>query len=102
MNSFTELNFTQSAQVSTASATHYLNRLCKHFSHKVHSEWSQDIGFIDFGIGQCWLLAKPLELHVRCEANNVENLIELMDTLTSHFNRFARREGLTLAISEIL
>ena len=83
-------------QVTTANATLYLNRLCKHFSHKIPARWDDQQGELDFGIGRCRLSARANELAIVCEAGDAAALQDIADTVESHLARFGTREALGL------
>ena len=91
--------FERQAQVTTAKAQHYLYQLCKHFSHKITAQWDEQFGTLDFGIGQCRLHAEEATLLVYCEAQDVDNLHEVMDVIKRHFDRFAHKEACELVWS---
>ena len=47
-------------------------------------------------MGRCEMRADPDELHIQCQAANQSELEEVADTIKSHFERFAQRQGLVL------
>lgn len=77
------------AQVTTDQASRYLNRLCKHFSHKVPATWDGHHGRLDFDIGQCRLEAGNERLVLHCQARDQGLLAELGQVVASHLERFA-------------
>ena len=84
------------ATIPTDSPERYILRLCKHFSHRVPSQWSNGKGQVDFAMGQCWLSAQKSALSVLCQAENPTDLEEIQETIKSHFDRFAQQEQLVL------
>ena len=81
---------------TTASASKYLQQLCKHFAHKVRAEWTPESGEVDFPFGVCSMTAKGEELKIRCETADGENIPRLKGVIDSHLERFAWREDLKL------
>lgn len=82
--------------VETRDPAKYISRLCRHFSHKLETEWTDAQGRIEFSIGRCLLHAEPHGLAVLCEAPDNDQLLELMDVVKAHFDRFAAKENLVL------
>jgi hypothetical protein len=81
------------AQVSTASASRYLQQTCKHWSHKFAVEFTPEKGHIPFSDGRiCNLEATPDVLTLRAEAPDVEALERLQRVVMEHIKRFAFRE----------
>jgi hypothetical protein len=83
------------ARVSTASASRYLQQVCKHWSHKFAVEFTPEKGHIPFSDGRiCNLEAGPGILTLRAEAPDVEALERLQRVVVEHIKRFAFREDL--------
>ncbi len=83
------------ARVSTASASRYLQQVCKHWSHKFAVEFTPERGHIPFSEGRiCNLEATPGILTVRAEAPDAEALERLQRVVVEHIKRFAFREDL--------
>ncbi|WP_253450464.1 DUF2218 domain-containing protein [Halomonas sp. Y3] len=80
---------TINAQVPTAEASRLIQRLCKHFRHKIDAEWDAHQGRLHFSIGECRLDAEPDALHLRCDAASADELAELGEVVASHLVRFA-------------
>lgn len=85
-----------SAQVATASASRYIQQLCKHFAHKIPTTFGTDEGTLTFPLGPVALAADEERLTIAVEAEDAERLAELQDVVARHLVRFAFRE--TLAI----
>jgi uncharacterized protein len=86
---------TSQAQLSTASASRYLQQVCKHWSHKFAVEFTPEKGRIPFSDGRvCDLEATPEVLKMHAEAPDVEALERLQRVLVEHIKRFAFREDL--------
>lgn len=84
------------AVIPTSKSAVYLARLCKHFSHKVPASWDDTQGKVLFAMGSCLMSATDTELHVRCIADNSDDLGEILDTMKGHFDRFASKDQLIL------
>lgn len=82
------------ADVATESASKYLQQLCKHWSHKMVTEFDPAKGRVDFPSGaQLFLEADSSVLHLKLEAP--EDSIERMEgVVADHLKRFAFREEL--------
>src|SRR3954462_9504426 len=80
------------AHVSTASASRYLQQVCKHWSHKFAVEFTPEKAHIPFRGGRiCNLEATPDVLTLRAEAPDVEALERLQRVVVEHIKRFAFR-----------
>ena len=80
------------ARVPTASASRYLQQVCKHWSHKFAVEFTSEKGHIPFSDGRiCNLEATPDVLSLRAEAPDAEALEQLQRVVVEHVKRFAFR-----------
>ena len=84
------------ATVTTENARRYLTQLCKHFGHKVTTDWHGDEGFADFSMGRCDFSATAGKLHMACRAQTEDDLVKVQDIVGDHLVRFAWREDLTV------
>ena len=84
------------AQVQTDQASRYLVQLCKHFAHKVATDYDANQGRVDFPPGTCVMRAEGGQLHIRCEANSEPNLNIVKDVVEVHLVRFARNESIAV------
>lgn len=82
------------ALIPTASASKYLQQLCKHFQHKLPASFDPQAGQITFPVGQTRLAADDATLTILVEAANGEDLEQLKDVVVRHLARFAFREEL--------
>lgn len=83
-------------EIATASASRYLQQLCKHFAHKIPAEWTPSAGRITFPLGPVDLVADDAGLCVTVEATDAARLGELEDVVVRHLVRFAFREDLVV------
>src|ERR1700742_5355930 len=83
------------ATISTASASRYLQQLCKHWSHKFAVEFTPERGTIPFDeTRRCTLDASPERLALRIEAADDATLERTQGVVIDHLMRFAFREEL--------
>ena len=81
------------ATVTTASASRYLQQLCKHWSHKFAVEFTPEHGVIPFDeTRRCTLDASVEQLALRIEAADDATLQHMQDVVIEHLKRFAFRE----------
>lgn len=90
---------TSTAEVATASASRYLQQLCKHFAHKLPTSFDATAGRIEFPLGPVALAADDGHLALRIEAEDAEKLAALGDVVARHLVRFAFREDLVVTWS---
>ncbi|MGM0783625.1 MAG: DUF2218 domain-containing protein [Pseudomonadota bacterium] len=83
---------TMTAIVPTADAGRLINRLCKHFNHKVEAHWTGNTGQVIFAIGECHMTATPEALELSCRSPSQAELDELGQVVASHLVRFAGGE----------
>lgn len=83
------------ADVSTTSGSKYLQQLCKHWSHKMVTEFNARQGRVDFPSGaQLFLEADEAMLRLKLDAPD-DNLERMEGVVADHLKRFAFREELT-------
>lgn len=80
----------------TASASKYLQQLCKHFAHKVPARWDTLRGEVTFPFGQCRMEATDTCLTIQCETDEDLKMARMKGVIDNHLERFAWREGLKL------
>ncbi len=91
------------AYVPTASASRYLQQLCKHWAHNLDVTFNAQKGRIVFpknvrgldfpGDGTVTLKAHETELELLVDATAPEQLEGLKGAVASHLDRFAFREA---------
>lgn len=87
------------ARIETASASRYLQQLCKHFAHKLPVEHDTTAGRITFAIGECRLMADAAALGLALSAPSAQDMTQLKDVVVRHLERFAFREPLQVSWS---
>jgi hypothetical protein len=81
------------AVIATASASKYLQQLCKHWSHKFAVEFSPEHGTIPFDETRlCTLDASPERLALRIDAADDATVERMQGVVIEHLTRFAFRE----------
>ena len=81
--------------IPTASASRYLQQLCKHWSHKFAVEFTPEHGSIPFDETRvCTLDASPERLALRIDAADDATLERMQGVVIEHLKRFAFREEL--------
>ena len=82
------------ADVAAESASKYLQQLCKHWSHKMVTEFDPAKGRVDFPSGaQLFLEADASALHLKLEAPG-DSIERMEGVVADHLKRFAFREEL--------
>lgn len=94
---------TATASVPTASASRYLQQLCKHWQHNLEVSFTPEHGTVTFpkdARGASWAEdglatfdAGEAALTVRLDASSPEQLEALKGVVASHLDRFAFREA---------
>src|ERR1700744_4860136 len=82
-----------SANVPTANASKYMQQLCKHWSHRLEVELSEEKGVVRFPDAVVALEARPDNLSVTIDAPAKETVERMKGVVASHLDRFAFREG---------
>ena len=93
---------TQSATgtAPTASASRYLQQLCKHWSHKAQAEFTPEAGSVQFDSGnRLEMTAHPDALTLIVTVPDDGDLAHFQDVVDKHLIRFAFREDLTITWS---
>jgi hypothetical protein len=103
MNTASLANIQSSASVPTASASRYLQQLCKHWSHNLAVEFTPEHGTVRFprdargadypADAVVTFDASGDALGVRIDASSEEQLQSLKGVVARHLDRFAFREA---------
>jgi hypothetical protein len=84
---------TARASVPTANAAKYVQQLCKHWSHRLEVDLSDEKGVVKFPAGVATLKASPDALQVAIEGEASEEVERLKGVVATHLDRFAFREA---------
>ncbi|WP_421780022.1 DUF2218 domain-containing protein [Kiloniella litopenaei] len=87
---------TMKASVQTDHASKYLQQLCKHFAHKVSVQYTPEKGDVDFGFGDCLMMADEKGLSFVCHADDRPRLEKIESIISIHLEKFAWRENLEM------
>ncbi len=82
--------------IQTPSASKYLQQFCKHFAHKLVTEFSPEQGHVMFGEHRCDLKAQGDALTITVTAPTPEEVTRLKGVVESHLVRFMFREPPTI------
>jgi len=82
-----------SARVPTANASKYIQQLCKHWSHRLEVDLSEQKGVVRFPDAVVTLEAWPDDLSVTIDTQEKEAVERMKGVVTSHLDRFAFREA---------
>jgi hypothetical protein len=85
------------AEVKSDKAASYLVQLCKHFAHKVPTEYDETRGRVDFQLGNCEMRSSGDLLILECRAESEPGLERLMQVVADHLVRFAWKENLVIS-----
>lgn len=83
-------------KVETSDGSRYINKLCKHFTHRVPATWNDYEGHVQFDMGTCEMKAESNSLRFVCIAENERDLNDILETVKSHFDRFAVKDQLVV------
>ena len=97
------MTFNSIARVPTAKASRYLQQLCKHWSHNLSVEFTEQKGAVIFprnargadwpGDAMLLMQAHNDGLECRLEASAADQLDALKSAVARHIDRFAFREA---------
>lgn len=82
--------------VKTDTPSKYINRLCKHFAHKVTVDYDDGQGEITFNLGKGTIVKHNDGLLLIAEANQQESLEKVVEVMDKHFVRVAWQEDVKL------
>ena len=81
------------ASVPTANAAKYIQQLCKHWSHKLEVDLSDQKGLVRFPAAAVTLEAGADALQVTIDGEESEAVERLKGVVATHLDRFAFREA---------
>lgn len=81
--------------ISTAEASKYILKLCRHFAHKVPAEFDETRGQVRFLQGQCVMLADGQALRIYLQAPVEDGIRAMQFIIDDHLQRFVRFETLS-------
>ena len=81
------------ASVPTVNAAKYVQQLCKHWSHKLEVDLSEQKGVVKFPTAVATFDAGADALQVTIEGEDSEVVERMKGVVASHLDRFAFREA---------
>jgi uncharacterized protein len=85
---------TVKASVPTVNGAKYMQQLCKHWSHRLEVDLSEDKGVVKFPAAAVVTLEPHAEaLEVAIEGEESEEVERLKGVVATHLDRFAFREA---------
>lgn len=84
------------AEIVTPSGERLINRLCKHWAHKLEIEQNDQEAKITFANGTCLMHVEADRLIVSLETLEEEHLDQLEGVVESHLIRMAKDEPLEI------
>jgi uncharacterized protein len=81
------------ASVPTVNGARYMQQLCKHWSHKLEVDLSEQKGVVRFPDAVVALEARLEDLSVTIDAQAKETVERMKGVVASHLDRFAFREA---------
>lgn len=81
------------ASVPTVNAAKYTQQLCKHWSHRLEVDLSEQRGVVRFPAALATFEPRPETLKVTIEGEEGEAVERMKGVVASHLDRFAFREA---------
>ncbi len=88
--------FNSRANVTLVSASASMKKLCRHFSHKIETEFDDESGSVRFPFARVELKADGQQLTIQVEADDEQGLERGREVIGSHLIRFATRQQVEL------
>lgn len=82
--------------IHTPMASSYIGKLCRHFRHKIETEYTETTGRAVFPQGICLMTAQPETLAFEIEAADTERLEQIKGVLVRHLLKFSYKETLEI------
>lgn len=87
-------------QTIAASASTYLQRLCKHFGKKIEVTYTEEVGHAHFPFGYCRMTADDDRLKFECRTPDHEGMQRMQHVIDQHVGMFTKRDPLRVAWRE--
>lgn len=82
--------------IATLAASQYIGKLCRHFRHKIETEYTPTTGLATFPFGTCHMAATPTQLIFDITAKDTESVEKIKGVLERHLIKFAYKEDLVI------
>ena len=80
------------AHVAIPTPSRYMNRLAKHFEHRVSVQRDERTASVAFPDASCAMQASDSHLDIRIECASAEQLARLQEVVTRHLKQVASQE----------
>jgi uncharacterized protein len=80
------------AEIPISTPSRYMNRLAKHFEHRVGVQRDERSARVDFPDAPCTMLASDTHLSIRIEATDAEQAERLKEVVERHLRQVAAQE----------
>jgi hypothetical protein len=84
---------TATAHVAIPTPPRYMNRLAKHFEHRVAVQRDERSANVAFPDAPCTMQASDTHLDIRIDAASSEQLARLQEVVTKHLKQVASQEA---------
>ncbi|MCM2291956.1 DUF2218 domain-containing protein [Allorhizobium sp. BGMRC 0089] len=81
------------ATIPTENGWKYVQQLCKHWSHKLQVELTENRGLVRFETATALMTCTDNAITVEIDADSADQLERLKGVVSSHLDRFAFREA---------
>lgn len=82
--------------IDTLAGSQYIGKLCRHFRHKIETEYTPTTGLATFPSGTCRMAATPAQLTFDITADSFESVEKIKGVLIRHLEKFAYKEKLVI------
>ena len=82
--------------IATEAASQYIGKLCRHFRHKIETEYTATTGLATFPFGTCNMTATATHLTFDIAASDAASVEKIKGILIRHLVKFAYKEQLTV------
>lgn len=82
--------------IATPAASQYIGKLCRHFRHKIETEYTVNTGLATFPFGTCNMTATATHLTFDITAGDMESVEKIKGVLVRHLVKFAYKEQLVV------
>jgi hypothetical protein len=80
------------AHVAIPTPSRYMNRLAKHFEHRVSVTRDEKTASVAFPDAPCSMQASDTHLDIRIEASSPDTIARLQEVVTRHLKQVASQE----------
>lgn len=85
------------ANIATENPQRIMNRLSRHWAHKLEVALEEDNSFIKLPMGDCELICQEQALLVKLNANTTEDMATMQQVVADHLVRMASKEELVIS-----